>query len=158
MGEIVDDEALTCVHHQPGERAGGRQRTVRKGGLRKAGEDPHLDLGVGTPEHDRGDVRIRDLPGAVGDGLQRLVLRRGAEQHRGDLRGRGQPPFAAGGFGVQPGVLDRHAGSRSQRNHDRLVLLGEVAASRLLGEVEVAEHLSRIRTGTPRKERIAGNP
>ena len=57
------------------------------------------------------------------------------------LSSRGQPGLALGGLLVQPGVLDRHARRRSQRDDDALVGLGEVAAARLLGQVEVAEHL-----------------
>ena len=79
-----------------------------------------------------------------------------AQQHPGDLGGRGQPALAAAGVVVQLGVLDRDAGGDGERITTLLVLLGELAAVHLLGQVEVAEDLVADRTGTPRNERIGG--
>jgi hypothetical protein len=51
------------------------------------------------------------------------------------------PALLAAGRLVQPGVLHRHAGRGAQRDQHRLVVLGELAAAALVGQVQVAEHL-----------------
>jgi hypothetical protein len=51
-----------------------------------------------------------------------------------------QPRLLAPGLVVQPGILDGHAGCRGQRGHHRLVLIVEVGAAALLGQVQVPEH------------------
>ncbi len=43
---------------------------------------------------------------------------------------------------VQPRVLDGGRGLRGEQHHDVLVVLGEVAPTQLLGEIEIAEHPS----------------
>ncbi len=58
--------------------------------------------------------------------------------------------------GEQPSVVDRHPGGDSQADDELLVHVGEHLVARLVGEIEVAEHLVAHRIGTPRNDRIGG--
>jgi hypothetical protein len=86
-------------------------------------------------------VRVAHLPGARGHHRQHLAGIRPGQQVRGHVSGRLQPPLAPPRLLVEAGVLHRDAGRGGQRDHDRLVLLVELAAAALLGQVQVAEHL-----------------
>ena len=44
-------------------------------------------------------------------------------------------------LGVQPGVLDRHAGGSGEADDELLVHIGEHLGGGLVGEIEVAEHV-----------------
>ncbi len=63
------------------------------------------------------------------------------QQPGGDLGAGLDPALLAAGRLVQPGVLHRHARRGAQRDQHRLVVLGELAAAALIGQVQVAEHL-----------------
>ena len=63
------------------------------------------------------------------------------QQPLGDLGAGPQPALLAARLLVQPGVVDRHAGRGGERDQQRLVLLVELGAVFLLGQVEVAVHL-----------------
>ena len=92
-----------------------------------------------------GDQRVRPFA-AVG------------QQQRRELGGGVEPAAALLGLGVPPRVRDRRARRRRQRDRQLLVVGGELTARDALGQVQVAEDLLPIRTGTPRKLPIGGCP
>ena len=66
---------------------------------------------------------------------------------RGDLGGGEKPALPAPGHVIEARVLDRDTGRGGQGDHDLLILFGEVAATLLLGQVEVAECLAADQDG-----------
>jgi hypothetical protein len=81
------------------------------------------------------------LPGLQGDVREHLAGRVAGQQPGSDLRAGLDPALLPAGRLIQPGVLYRHAGRGAQGDKDRLVVLGELAAVALAGQVQVAEHL-----------------
>jgi hypothetical protein len=142
VGEIGRDHRLTRGQDLAGQGLAGRQDQAA-GGLGAVAvcvADRHpAAVVVGQGQH--GQIGAGQLAGAAGDVGQHLAGRGAGQQPGGDL-GTGLDPalLAAGGL-VEPGVLDRHAGRRAQGDQDRLVVLGELAAAALVGQVQVAEHL-----------------
>ena len=141
-GEVGRRHRLAGGQHLAGQGVAGRQHQA-------AGRVRAVTVGVGdgqpasplVGQREDGEVGAGELacpPGDVGQHLAGL----GAGQQPGGNLGAGlDPALLAAGRVVQPGVLHRHAGRRAQRDQHRLVVLGEVAATALTGQVQVAEHL-----------------
>ena len=87
--------------------------------------------GGGRPRH-----RARSL----GDQPQRPLHVGGRLQRVGQRGGRLEPLPPTFAEAVGASVVDDEARSAGQRPHEELVVLGELAAAGLLGQVEVAEH------------------
>ena len=86
-------------------------------------------------------VSIGQLARLAGDPREDLVRVRPGQELRGDLGAGLDPALAAPGGLVQPRVLHRDTGGGAERQEHRLVILGELPAAALVGEVKVAEHL-----------------
>ena len=135
-------DRLAAGQHPPGQRLIGRQHQAagRVGAVAVRVADRHpAAFFVGQGQH--GQVGAGQLPGPPGDVGQYLVGRGAGQQPGGDLGAGLYPALLAAGRLVQPGVLHRHAGRGAQRDKHRLVVLGELPAATLVGQVQVAEHL-----------------
>ena len=167
------------TQRHPGGEHLSRQRSLQRHPPtgQHVGADPDRDVDpqprpVGGGKHDGDQVGAADLPGALGDQVQRVAGILGVidgDQLSRDRRGRLQPLAAGAGGLVQTGVLDGHRRGRRQRVGQLLVLGGEPAPS-ALGEVEVAEHLvtdpdrhaqeavhGRMAGGEARRARVVGD-
>jgi hypothetical protein len=87
------------------------------------------------------EVGARQLARLGGDARERLVRIGAGQQRGGDLGAGRDPALAVPGGVVQPRILHRHAGRGPEGGQHRLVVVGELAATALIGEVQVAEHL-----------------
>ena len=141
-GEVGRRHRLAGGQHLAGQGLAGRQHQA-------AGRVRAVAVGVGDREPPSPLVRQRErdqvgagelarLPGDVGE---HLAGRGAGQQPGGDLGAGLDPALLAAGRVVQPGVLHRHAGRGAQGDQDGLVVLGELAAAALAGQVQVAEHL-----------------
>ena len=143
-GEVIDD-GRPAGGDRVGERGGRRPgSTAPTSGGALVGRVDDLDrvgLRVLVVEQHQRELGLGDLPGAPGDQRERVGAPDLAEQHRGDLRGGGQPALAAVRQRVEPGVLDRDAGRGREGHRDLLVVVGELLGADLLGQIEVAEDL-----------------
>ena len=96
---------------------------------------------VAQRQRNRGQVGFREVASTCCDHPKNLV-RILAGQQRGCHFGRRlQPALLTPCFAVEPRILDGHASGSGQCEHDALVLVVEVAAAHLLGEVQIAEDL-----------------
>ena len=137
--DVVDGDRGPGLHHDAGERMVQRQRLHRVGVRLRARCRPQLEGGPVLAGHDPGHVGAGNLAGPVRDRLQGVGSRVAGRQEGGDLRRRREPALPPRPLVVQAGVLDRDARRGGERDDDLLVAGREVASTRLLGEVEVAE-------------------
>ena len=115
-----------------------RPRVPRPGRRRRlAGQGPHVAVRTGA--HHGGRPGPPDPPRGRADLLQREVPLHRRLQGVGQTCRRLEPLAAALAEAVGAGVLDHQAGGARERDHEPLVGVGEVAATLLLGQVEVAE-------------------
>ena len=141
-GEVGRRHRLARGQHPAGQRLAGQQHQpadrVGPVTIGVGDREPASSL-VGQREH--GEVGTGKLACLPGDAGQHLARRRAGQQPGGDLSTGRDPALLTAGRLVQPGVLHRHAGRGAQRDQDGLVILGEPAATALIGQVQVAEHL-----------------
>jgi hypothetical protein len=90
-------------------------------------------------QHHQRQVCPGDLARLDGDQIKDVCTATGRQQALLYLRGRLQPALAAVRLLVQPRVLDGDRRGAGECDDSVLVLVGEVPATLLLGEVEVAE-------------------
>lgn len=90
---------------------------------------------------DRGQRRSGDLAGPLGDQTEHVGAPAAGHEAVGDLRVRLEPALPQPGVLIEAGVVDGDAGRHRQRRENRLVVLVELRAAPLLGEVQVAEDL-----------------
>ena len=143
-GSQVVDQPVPFLGERARLLAGRRQELAHelgRAGRRAVGDLDRVARILVVVEQDQHQAGTRHLAGPAGDEAQRLGAADGAEQHRGDLGGGGEPALAALGHGEQAGVVDRDTGGRGQGDHDLLVVVTELVGTLLLREVEVAEDL-----------------
>ena len=81
------------------------------------------------------------MPGLVGDQPEHRGRIGAGQQFGADVAGGFDPRLSGLGLFVQPGVVDRDARGRGERLDEYLVVLAERLPARLLGQIQVAEHL-----------------
>ncbi len=106
--------------------------------LRWTVDGAYDQVGVLGEQHCR-DLCSGDFAGSLHDQLERLLGLELAEHQLGDLGGDLVPAPALLGVGVQPGVVDHDPGGNGECGDRTLVVLGEVGAAGLLGQVQIAE-------------------
>ena len=132
-------DALAPRPFEDASRLGGRELEPHAGDavapVTLGRSDPQC---VPLRQRDQDEPGADELPQAPGDEReQRLELELRGEREP-DLVQRLELPQPARRALVEPGVLDRHRGLRREQLRQLLVLLAEVLAARLLGQVEVA--------------------
>ena len=133
----VDPLAAAALEHAAGLRAAERELhpgdAVRALALGGGDSQP-----VALRERDQDELRLDELLQAARDeGEERLELEL-RDERVADLVQRLELPQPARRALVQPRVLDRDGGLRGEQLRQLLVLVGEVEAAGLLGQVEVA--------------------
>jgi hypothetical protein len=140
-GEVGGRHRLPGGQHLPRQRLAGREHQAARGVrafARGVADDQPAPVLVGQREHGQvGAGQLHRMPGNVGQHLAGLGA---GQQPGGDLGAGLDPALLAAGRLVQPRVLHRHAGRGAQRDQHRLVVLGELPAAALVGQVQVAEH------------------
>ena len=142
VAEVLQADRFTGGQHLAGHR--GADREHQPEGPRRARPGRMLDdqlLAVGGGQRQRDQVGAGHFQRLLGDQGQHLIRGGAGQQPPGHLAAGAQPALLAAGLLVQLGVVDRHAGRGGQRDEQRLVLLVEVGAALLLGQVEVAVDL-----------------
>ena len=149
-GEVDERLGPKCRRHLVDDlEQAGPQAWAGRTGRGAEGEDRRADLadgGVEVLHRGLDPTRDRRLGGQPLGGLERhargeeALDDRVVEVHRDALSVLQQRQLADPG--VQPGVLDGHAGRRGERNRELLVDVGEDFGGLLVGEVEVAEDLA----------------
>ena len=81
---------------------------------------------------------LQRLPGHQGE---HLIGIRPGQQPLGYLPAGAKPPLLPPRLAIKPGIPDRDARRGAERDQDRLILIVELGAALLLGEVEIAEDL-----------------
>ena len=118
------------------------QRLVlqRRGAVAVGDRDP--DLVAGSRQCEERGVGDRELASGGHDQREHFACRRATEQPGRDLPARLQPALPLLALLVEPRVLNRESRGGRKCQHELLVSGGELTATALLGEVEVAEHLA----------------
>ena len=127
--EVEDAAALRgCPPHRPAEEA----LTALTGDRREP------QLGVADGKHHRDDAGVEQLPQPPRDEVEEPLDVGLGRERVADLVQRLELPRPLRRSLVEPSVLDRDRRLRGEQRDDFLVVLGEVLAARLLGQVEVA--------------------
>jgi hypothetical protein len=135
-----DECGLAGADRLAGHRVGQRRGPVHESGGQCAADARHNHLIRFTGHSQCGEIRAGGSRGMLADQRVRL-LRLAGQQHGHQLSGGVKPAAALLGLRVPPGVGDRRAGGRGERDRQLLIFRGELAAGGTLGEVEVAEDL-----------------
>ena len=133
----VDALAVSALEHAAGLRLPARNLDSDElaGVLAVGCRDPQLAAGR---EHDRHQLRTDQLAEAARDEIEQGRQFELADERVADLVQRLELARPGRRRLVEPGVLDRDGGLGSQQRYQLLVILGEVLAALLLGQVEVS--------------------